>query len=231
MINFLLCSALNQRGISLDTRWIGLGISSILVAIWLMAYGLPQGEKTTTFVIGAAAIQHVIGYRLGKYMHHLKQMAFHDSLTGVLVNRRFFEKLQRKIDRARKDRSLVTLLFIDLDNFKMFNDSYGHIEGDKLLYEFAQVLQSCVGNQDLVGRWGGEEFVVMLDHSDTENGLIVGEHIQNLVRRHLSGLTVSIGVATYPSHAADAGELTLIADKLMYEAKKQKDCILAASNE
>lgn len=214
----------------MDARWIGLGSSCILVAIWLVAYGFPQGEIAVSLVSIAAALQLIIGYQTGKHMDQLRQLAYHDSLTGVLVNRRFLERLDQEVDLARRGKYPVTLLFLDLDNFKKFNDKHGHIEGDKLLYRFAQILQSCVGKEDLVGRWGGEEFVVLLDHCDTKAGLAAGEQIQNQIRHHLGGLTVSIGVATYPTHASDSGELTLMADNLMYEAKKKKDCILAASN-
>lgn len=214
----------------MEARWIGLGSSCILVAIWFVAYGLPQGDMAASLVSIVSALQLIIGYQTGKHMDQLRQLAHLDSLTGVLVNRRFLDRLEQQVDLARRGKYPVTLLFLDLDNFKQFNDKHGHIEGDKLLCQFAQVLQSCVGKKDIVGRWGGEEFVVLLDHCDTMTGLAAGERIRNHVRQHLGGLTVSIGVATYPTHATDAGELTLIADNLMYEAKKKKDCILAASH-
>lgn len=214
----------------MEARWIGLGSSCILVAIWLAACGIPKGELAAALVSMAAALQLIAGYLTGKQIDQLRQLAYHDSLTGVLVNGRFLEKLEHGVDLARRGKYQVTLLFLDLDNFKMFNDKHGHIAGDKLLCQFAQVLQSCTGRHDLVGRWGGEEFVVLLDHCDTEAALALGEQMRNQVRQDLGGLTVSIGVATYPDHATDAGELTMIADNLMYEAKKKKDCILAASN-
>jgi len=202
----------------------------VLIGVWLAAYGMPLDEEAAVFVFGASVLQLTIGYFIGKYIHSLQRMAYHDSLTGVLVNRRFVARLNREVEEASRTKYPVTLLFIDLDNFKNYNDRYGHLEGDRLLQNFAAMLQSCVRKQDAVGRWGGEEFVVLLPHTDTDKGLTIGERIQNQARQQLSGVTVSIGVASFPLHAADATQLMAKADNLMYEAKKKKDCMLAATN-
>lgn len=183
-----------------------------------------------TFLLLVAIIQSIAAYQVGKYVNQLRQMAYHDSLTGVLVNRRFLDKLAEEVELAKSSHQPVTLLFIDLDNFKIFNDSHGHMEGDRLLRQFAMLLQANVRKQDTVGRWGGEEFVVLLTHTDIKRGLAIGERIQNQVRDALSGVTVSIGVASYPNHASTAEELALKADMLMYEAKKKKDCMIVASH-
>ncbi|MDF2679836.1 MAG: hypothetical protein K0R47_1026 [Brevibacillus sp.] len=201
-----------------------------MIGIWLVAFGLPAEKNDAGRIFWAAAVQLAVGYYVGKYVHSLQQMAYHDSLTGVLVNRRFVRRLNHEVEMARRSKYPVTLLFIDLDNFKKYNDQYGHLEGDRILCHFATVLQACVRRQDAVGRWGGEEFVVLLPHTDTKKGLAIGERIQNQVRKELAGVTVSIGVASFPLHAADAMQLTEKADTLMYEAKKKKDCMLAATN-
>ncbi len=214
----------------LDFRWVGLGVSCLMIGVWLVAFGLPIEEKSIVSVASASIVQLAIGYQIGRYIQMLRQMAYHDSLTGVLVNRRFVTRLKQEIDTARRVHSPVTLLFIDLDNFKKYNDRYGHLEGDKLLCSFASMLKSCVRSEDAVGRWGGEEFVVLLPHTDTKRGMAIGERIQKAAREELGGVTVSIGVASFPLHAADAMQLTEKADMLMYEAKKQKDCMLAATN-
>lgn len=223
-------NGLDRRGKSLDSRWIGLGASFLMIAVWLFAIGMPTEGEQTGWIMMAAVIQTATGYRIGKYVESLRQMAYHDSLTGVLVNRRFLARLNHEVKVARRSKYPVTLLFIDLDNFKKYNDRYGHVEGDKLLCQFASVLQACVRKHDAVGRWGGEEFVVLLPHADTTAGLAIGERIQQQVRQELSGVTVSIGVASFPLHATDALQLAEKADTLMYEAKKKKDCMLAATN-
>ncbi|MED1721801.1 GGDEF domain-containing protein [Brevibacillus parabrevis] len=214
----------------MDSRWIGMGVSCLIIMIWLFVCGVPTELSMVSFVALAAMIQIAAGYRLGTYVNRLRQMAYHDSLTGVLVNRRFLDKLIREIKLAKIQQYPVTLLFIDLDNFKKFNDCHGHMEGDRLLCQFAAILQASVRSQDTVGRWGGEEFVVLLKHADTQQALAIGERIQNQVRQSLSGVTASIGVASYPHHAATAEELTHKADTLMYEAKKQKDCMIVATH-
>ncbi|NQF14155.1 GGDEF domain-containing protein [Brevibacillus sp. HB1.3] len=215
----------------MGSRWISLGVSCGIISVWLIGYGLPTDESMVVFLFLVAVIQTLAAYRIGKYIDQLRQMAYHDSLTGVLVNRRFLDKLVEEVELAKSNHQSVTLLFIDLDNFKIFNDSFGHMEGDRLLCQFARILQASVRKQDIVGRWGGEEFVVLLTQTDTRRALAIGERIQNQVRDALSGVTVSIGVASYPHHAATAEDLAKKADMLMYEAKKRKDCMMVASNE
>ncbi|MFS0552954.1 GGDEF domain-containing protein [Brevibacillus sp. 179-C9.3 HS] len=214
----------------MDSRWIGLGVSCVIISVWLIGYGLPADESMIIFLLLVVVVQTITAYQIGRYVNQLQQMAYHDSLTGVLVNRRFLDKLVEEVELAKSNHQSVTLLFIDLDNFKIFNDCYGHLEGDRLLCQFATLLQASVRKQDTVGRWGGEEFVVLLTHTDTKRGLAIGERIQNQVRHALSGVTVSIGVASYPHHASTAEELAKKADMLMYEAKKKKDCMMVASH-
>ncbi|MFP3392831.1 GGDEF domain-containing protein [Brevibacillus sp. SIMBA_040] len=221
---------MDRREFVVDSRWIGMGASCLMILIWLGVYGFPEDGTMAALVAAVAMIQTVAGYMLGTYVNKLRRMAYHDSLTGVLVNRRFIDKLEQEVQLAKRNQYPVTLLFIDLDNFKDFNDRHGHIRGDQLLCQFADLLQVNVRRQDIVGRWGGEEFVVLLPQTETRVGLGVGERIQKQVRSLLSGVTVSIGVASYPLHAVSAKELTEKADTLMYEAKKKKDCMLAATN-
>jgi diguanylate cyclase (GGDEF)-like protein len=217
------------EGIFVIYRWIGAGSFTILSLVWMWVGGLPATSETNLIAACLLAILTIIGYRLGNHYEQLRIMAYHDSLTGALVNRRFVEKLQKEVEQARRNHYEVTLLFIDLDNFKRYNDQYGHIAGDQVLCQFTELLKRTVRKQDIVGRWGGEEFVVMLPQTSTDQGILVGERIQRNVREELAGVTVSIGLATFPNHAANAKELATKADTLMYEAKKQKDCLLTAT--
>jgi diguanylate cyclase (GGDEF)-like protein len=212
----------------LDLRWIGLGISCLFSLLWTVVYGLPSHQLTAVLAAVVAVMQAAAGYQMGLYAERLREEASLDSLTGALVNRRFFALLEKEIERARRHDYPVTLLFIDLDNFKIFNDSHGHLAGDELLCRFADILKRSIRAQDAVGRWGGEEFVIMLPHAETPHGVAVGERIQRNVREDLGGITVSIGIASFPAHASTATELAAKADTLMYEAKKKKDCILVA---
>jgi diguanylate cyclase (GGDEF)-like protein len=207
----------------------GAGSFTIVSFLSMWVGGMPATSETNLLAACLLAILAICGYRLGMHYEQLRIMAYHDSLTGALVNRRFVEKLQKEVEQARRNRYEVTLLFIDLDNFKKFNDQHGHIAGDQMLCQFTELIKRTVRKQDVVGRWGGEEFVVMLPQTSTDQGILVGERIQRNVRQELAGLTVSIGLATFPNHAANAMELVTKADTLMYEAKKQKDCLLTAT--
>lgn len=208
-------------------RWIGVASGVVLgVAVWFFHISAVP-ELEILFFSGLLMVQIGIGYWLGRKYEILQNMAHTDSLTGVLVNRRFSELLQKEVERAKRHGYNVALMFIDLDNFKKYNDRYGHIAGDRLLAQFAQFLNENVREQDSVGRWGGEEFVILLPHTDTEQGLIAGKRLQSRLREDLSDITVSIGLATFPYHADSATELAARADELMYEAKKKKDCLLA----
>ncbi|NGQ93863.1 GGDEF domain-containing protein [Brevibacillus sp. SYP-B805] len=209
-------------------RWIGLGTSMLLSILWLKLFDAAFTLDALHKTIFMFCLQSAAGYWVGERMDKLRSLAFLDSLTGVLVNRRFCEKLEKEIERARRNRYEVTLMFIDLDNFKKYNDQHGHLAGDRVLCQFALLLQRAVRAHDIVGRWGGEEFVVLLPHTGTAQGMAVGERIQTEVRRELKGVTVSIGLATFPYHAGSALDLTARADALMYEAKKKRDCMLTA---
>lgn len=213
----------------LTYRWIGLTAFVLPAFIWMGVLGFPVTHETTLMATAVTVLQAVVGYGLGSHYDQIRGMAYLDSLTGVMVNRRFFEKLQQEVERARRNDYSVTLVFIDLDNFKKYNDMHGHVEGDKILCRFADLLVRSVREHDTVGRWGGEEFVVLLPHTETAPGAIVGERIQHNVRQELDGITVSIGLATFPNHANSATELAVKADSLMYEAKKQKNCMLIAT--
>ncbi len=208
-------------------RWIGLGGGIALTAVWCGLFWIASTGTRLLPTILMTLLQGGIGYWLGYRYEQMREQAYHDSLTGLLVNRRFLELLQREVERARRYQYKVTLMFIDLDNFKQYNDRHGHLAGDKLLSRLARLLRQTVRDQDEVGRWGGEEFVVLLPHTDTAQGLVVGKRIQVNVRKELPGVTVSIGVATFPVHADDATALVAYADKLMYEAKKKRDCMLS----
>ncbi|MGO0061801.1 GGDEF domain-containing protein [Brevibacillus fluminis] len=159
----------------------------------------------------------------------MQRMAYRDSLTGMLSHRRFLDMLDKEIERAERYDYPVTLMFLDLDDFKKYNDTHGHLAGDRLLCHFARVLQETVRNHDEVGRWGGEEFVILLPHTDTQQSLLVGERLRANIAREMNGVTASIGIATFPVHALTSDELALRADKLMYEAKKTKNCMVAGS--
>ncbi|MED1785913.1 GGDEF domain-containing protein [Brevibacillus laterosporus] len=207
-------------------RYGGAGLGFLLGCLWWWLGAVSQVSFQAVYVpIFLAVLQGAGGFYFGKILEDYKKQAHHDSLTEVLVNRQFFKMMDREIQKAKIYEYSVTLLVIDLDHFKKYNDEHGHLEGDKILKRFARFLRENVRGNDLVGRWGGEEFVVLLPHTCLEAGVDVGLRLQNKIRQQIGEVTVSIGVASYPDHATTATELTAYADQMMYQAKKQRDCL------
>jgi diguanylate cyclase (GGDEF)-like protein len=154
-------------------------------------------------------------------------MAFIDSLTN-LYNAKYLEMaLDNEIKRADRLLMPLTVLFLDLDRFKLINDRHDHLVGSRVLVEMAGVLLKCVREVDTVARYGGDEYVVILVGADTDVAMKVAERIRDTVEKERflaeDGLdirtTVSIGVASYPLHTRQWRELLKAADKAMYMAK------------
>ena len=166
-------------------------------------------------------------------------LAYHDKLTG-LPNRVLFEEmLENAISRARRHDLGVGVIFLDLDNFKLVNDSLGHAAGDMLLAQLAERLRVCTRETDLVARQGGDEFLLLLSDLDrtdagpsSENGMIVAESVAARVHEALaepftlSGTefiaSASIGISLFPQDALDAETLMKNADSAMYQSKRQE---------
>jgi diguanylate cyclase (GGDEF)-like protein len=157
-----------------------------------------------------------------------------DDLTK-LHNARFLRQfLLSEVKRARRYNSSVTALFLDLDDFKGINDVYGHLVGSHVLMEMASVLLSSVRDTDIVARYGGDEFVIVLPETDLEQAAVVAERMrEKIARRVFTGgrgmrlsLTASFGVGTFPQNAHSPQQLIACADAAMYEAKAaKKNCV------
>jgi len=152
--------------------------------------------------------------------------AITDALTGLYNHRYLHERLSEELHRARDLQKPLSVLFCDLDHFKGYNDTNGHSAGDAVLREVAHLIEESVRNVDVAGRYGGEEFVVLLVETERETALTVAERIRE--RIHSAGfsangvpLTVSIGVAGYPDDADRREDLLNKADWAMYLAKRR----------
>jgi diguanylate cyclase (GGDEF)-like protein len=160
---------------------------------------------------------------------HLEELALVDSLSGLANRRSFDTRLETEWQRAAKLDCAVSLLMIDVDHFKLFNDQYGHIEGDTCLRAIGDVLASGVdGDIDFVARYGGEEFVVLLPDTDAERALEAAERLRSAIEdRHIINLpaptgriTVSIGIASRRPRTGESPQsLIQAADSMLYEAK------------
>lgn len=167
----------------------------------------------------------------------LQHSAQHDPLTDLPNRELFHDRLQTALRMAERNKTRLSLLYLDLDEFKQINDAYGHPAGDLLLQETARRLGRCVRKSDTVGRIGGDEFMLLLNNTPLpEHALLVAEKIRIALAQpfDLSGhpvrITPSIGIAIYPEHGTDYKQLILQADAAMYAAKKEGgDCARMAS--
>ncbi len=159
-----------------------------------------------------------------------------DALTGLYNHRYLHERLSEELHRAREHSSPLSMLFLDLDHFKDYNDANGHSAGDAVLREVAHLIEQSVRNVDVAARYGGEEFVVLLVETGRETALMVAERIRERLRAagySADGvpLTVSIGVAGYPDDADHREDLLEKADAAMYLAKRRGRDQVASAGE
>ncbi|MGH1360588.1 MAG: GGDEF domain-containing protein [Burkholderiaceae bacterium] len=168
----------------------------------------------------------------GRIALDFKRLANTDSLTGLASRRRFFEVAQHFLGKAAQDPGrgsrVPLLMMLDLDHFKAINDSLGHLAGDAVLARFAWAMRGCVPNQAVLGRYGGEEFCLLLPASTPAAAAQIAADIAQAARRlaiESSGeplrLTVSIGVASVPDDGIRVEELIAAADRRVYMAKSQ----------
>lgn len=163
----------------------------------------------------------------------LEVLANKDGLTGIANRRSIAEFLSTEAKSA--SRHCVTVILLDVDDFKGYNDSYGHPAGDDVLKEIADILSTHCRPSDRVGRFGGEEFLVVLPHTDSEKGSQVAERLRAAIESHAwphRRVTASFGVATSSLVTNDADKLVSLADVRLYAAKKQgRNCVVGASSE
>lgn len=157
----------------------------------------------------------------------LEKLAVTDSLTTLYNSRHFYSQLEIELDRANRYRRPLSLLFIDIDRFKDFNDAYGHLEGDKVLFRIGQIINSCLRIMDSAHRYGGEEFTIILPETNGRKAVNVGKRIRaateaeifNPLPKKKVNVTISIGATQY-SYNEDATALIQRADKAMYLSKQ-----------
>jgi len=169
---------------------------------------------------GAVAIQNAQLYS------RTQELAIKDGLTGLFVRRHFMERFRKELSRAARKKGVLSLLILDIDNFKEYNDRFGHMAGDIVLKYIARLLNSAVRGGDIVARYGGEEMVVLLCDRNKKEAVQEAEKIRKVLkkspltlRRQTAAVTVSGGLAVYPDDATLEEELIRIADERLYKAK------------
>jgi diguanylate cyclase (GGDEF)-like protein len=169
--------------------------------------------------ICATAIQNA------HYVDRVKQLAYIDGLTGIF-NRRFFElRFTEELERARRFGGGMAVIMIDIDQFKRLNDEFGHLLGDEVLRQVSSILHQQLRKFDVVCRYGGEEFAILLSQTNQEHAMQVADKLRRLVETwQFPGVprpvTISAGAASFPEHGTTRDELMKAADAGMYAAKK-----------
>lgn len=208
-----------------------------------LAFNLTGNDDITTQAETQLGNANVIGGDQARFLWNiisrLKQtneqilhLAHHDTLTGLPNRSLFYDRLNQAMARARRDNESIAVLFLDLDGFKLINDTLGHDTGDALLREAAKRIVACVRESDTVARMGGDEFTVILNNVRTPNSAdrVAKMIVESIARPFVlnannCSVSVSIGIALYPDHGTTAEELVGISDASMYLAKRSgKNC-------
>nr|MBP9864946.1 GGDEF domain-containing protein [Candidatus Omnitrophota bacterium] len=198
-----------------------------------------EGAHTDDFVKFEVFVsQLVLQVRKIKLYETVLQLSIIDGLTGVYVRRYFMERMSEEVKRSLKLNRPLSVLMLDIDHFKRYNDQFGHLAGDETLKKVAAIIRASMRKVDIVARYGGEEFVAVLPESSSSTAHEVAERIRSSVARHdfkiydsQSKVTVSIGISTFPEDIFPDGQTSFYddlafdlirhADKALYRAKEE----------
>jgi diguanylate cyclase (GGDEF)-like protein len=163
---------------------------------------------------------------LGEMNRELKRLSVTDSMTGLYNHGHLLDTLQLEVERARRLKHFFSIMMIDVDNFKQYNDSLGHPAGDKLLSEIGQLIKASIRSIDYAARYGGDEFLVLLHEVGSEGARRLAERIRSSLaakswNQGPDKVTLSLGVASFPEHGDDPDTLIASADAALYEAKRR----------
>ncbi len=218
-----------------------LGVATISTVIILLSDFISVGfdkeilsqyfEKDLVLISALFVTAFILGMYVNTEREHskeLKNLANLDELTGLYNHRYFQEFLQKSIQNTDKLNQEVSLLFMDIDYFKNFNDVNGHQAGDVLLSEIGDIMKACIRSSDVIARYGGEEFAAILPNTAENDAVKIGERIRRSIQNtYFKGqenqpdknITISIGVSSYPKRAKSKHQLINTADDALYRAK------------
>ncbi len=170
--------------------------------------------------------------------YKIEEISITDDLTNLYNIRYLDQAVDIEIERARRYRSMFSLVFMDIDNFKKVNDRYGHLVGSRVLIEMAQLLQEGLRKVDVVSRYGGDEFVIILPQTPRDSSFMVANRLRRMIEKFVFSrdeklsikLTASLGIASYPDDANNKVDLLKLADGAMYRGKfSTKNVVFSAS--
>ena len=193
------------------------------VFIIFVIYILVYDRNWWLFWLIIATLIFVACFRLGLSIKKLYFETTLDPLTGLFNRQYFYEKITYEVKRARRYKMDLSLIMIDVDDFKTVNDTWGHLEGDKVLVEISKVFKSHIRSVDVICRWGGEEFAIILPETDTVGAYKLSERIRKTIEKIDFGygykVTVCIGGATIKDEM-NIKEFIETSDNALYKAKK-----------
>ena len=220
--------------------WMAAPIQFEKQILGVIAIGEPKASNGTEkdLLSIVAQISGVVLYHQS-FLIRARRNADTDVLTG-LHNRRYFHRMSRRfVEKATQEQAPISLLLIDLDHFKHYNDTNGHDEGDRLLIELGGLLRGCAPEDAVVARYGGEEFIVMMPSVSTDDAFRYAEYLRNAVASHpfphrtkqpFGCISISGGVAGFPNHGRSIQDVVRLADEALYRAKESGRNRIVAHN-
>ena len=217
----------------LSRSWLGVPLLAEEALMGLLAvtsYAPHSFDEADQLLMEQISQQAALAIQNARLYEEAKKQANLDSLTGVSNHKHLIEVLYRETDQALSTMMPISMIMLDIDHFKLYNDTYGHVIGDEVLRLTVQAIKSHIKKSDTVGRWGGEEFGIVLPNATITQANMVA----NRIRRTLSELplfdvegqtipkpTISQGIATIPDHTTTADDLVILADRALYRAKER----------
>jgi len=228
-----------EAGVQIQSIWPGVSLGCLLAASLRCSHHprallLSGGEtenplpEVTMIMLSALSNSLVVAFDRAKLYERVSQWAVTDALTGAANFRMYRDVLDRLILRSNETGRPFSLLLLDVDSFKAYNDINGHPAGDSVLIELTEVMRGCLDRTDLLARCGGEEFAILLPGKNIDEAMEKAERLREAVATHsfpreqeipAGGLTISVGVACCPIHDSTANGLSNKADKALYRAK------------
>ena len=232
LLAIVTCSVENEPKVSLSVSTISAVIILGIDLLFAPAGNVnPYFESDLVLVSVFLIIAWTIGYYVNLERQHitgLKEMIKTDSLTGLYNHRHFYDCLSEQVELSDQNQTELSLMYLDIDDFKYYNELYGHLTGDEVLRIIADMLRDDMPKNSIISRFGGEEFTVLLPNTRVEEALLIAETLRQKVhtfafegRENMPGeaLTISVGVTSYPEKAKSETDLLKYADDACYRAK------------
>lgn len=189
--------------------------------------GQPFGDHDL-LLLSIFASEAVEAVEKARLINELKRQATLDSLTGLHNKRSLMDKFTVEMARSQRHQTPMAVMFVDLDDFKRFNDAHGHLMGDKLIHDFTRILRKQCRKIDVIGRFGGDEFIILAPQTRADGAIALAEKIIQELKGHSfitsklnesAHMTCSIGIAVTPDHGLSTDEILVNADRALYASK------------